>query len=149
MRISLTALLIAAGLAACVTAPTVSPTEEQFPAKTVIAAFETPVMASEGDSADDPAIWIGQEGQGFIAGTDKQSGLYVYNLDGTERDYFPVGTVNNVDLRDGFSFQGRDHVLLTQSMAAVPVAVLGREVASLADQSDEITRALDMVFQGF
>lgn len=115
MRISLAALLIAAGLTACVTAPTVSPTEEMFPAKTVIAAFETPVMASEGDSADDPAIWIGQEGQGFIAGTDKQSGLYVYNLDGTERDYFPVGTVNNVDLRDGFSFQGRDHVLLVMS----------------------------------
>jgi 3-phytase len=80
-----------------------------------MAAFETPVMASEGDSADDPAIWIGEAGQGFIAGTDKQAGLYVYTLAGEERDFFPVGMVNNVDLREGFTFDGRPHVLLVMS----------------------------------
>ncbi len=44
---------------------------------------------------------------------------------------------------------GRDHVLLTQAMAAVPVSAMGRELESLANAQDEITRALDMVFQGF
>ena len=102
-------------LSACETVPTVSPTEEQYPAANVQAAFETPVMASVGDSTDDPAIWIGPGSAGFITGTDKQAGLYVYNLDGSEREFFPVGLVNNVDLRDGFQFEGRDHVLLVMS----------------------------------
>ncbi|WP_298918107.1 phytase [uncultured Algimonas sp.] len=102
-------------LTACATTPAVSPTQDQYPAAFVAAAFETPVMASEGDSADDPAIWIGADGAGFIAGTDKQSGLYIYNLDGTQRDYKPVGMVNNVDLRSGFLFDGREHVLLVMS----------------------------------
>ena len=81
----------------------------------VKAAFETPVMTSEGDAADDPAIYIGATGTGFIAGTDKQSGLYIYNLDGTEREYMPLGTLNNVDLREGFTYRGKSYVLLVAS----------------------------------
>lgn len=114
-RLFLSTSAAALCLSACETVPTVSPTEDQYPAVSIMAALETPVMASVGDSADDPAIWIGSDGAGFIAGTDKQTGLYVYNLDGTERDYFPVGMVNNVDLREGFRFDGRDHVLLVMS----------------------------------
>lgn len=97
-------------LAACATSSDVD-----FPASTVTAAFETPVMASSGDSADDPAIYINANGGGFIAGTDKQAGLYIYNLDGTQRDFMPVGTINNVDLREGFEYQGQDYVLLVAS----------------------------------
>ncbi|MEM9599659.1 MAG: phytase [Pseudomonadota bacterium] len=111
MSVALMALIVPA----CATAPTVSPTEDQYPAVAITAAFETPVMASEGDSADDPAIWIGTDGKGFIAATDKQAGLYIYNLDGTQSDYMPVGTVNNVDLRPGFMFDGRAHVLMVMS----------------------------------
>ncbi|MGB6231115.1 MAG: phytase [Litorimonas sp.] len=114
MRV-LTFSCIAVLLAGCATVPTVSPTEDLYPAATVTAAFETPVMASEGDSADDPAIWIGPDGSGFIAGTDKQAGLYIYDLDGTQRDFFPVGQVNNVDLRGGFVFDNREQVLLVMS----------------------------------
>lgn len=47
------------------------------------------------------------------------------------------------------TIDGHDHVLLTQAMAAVPVSALGREVASLAEAHEDITRAVDMVFQGF
>jgi 3-phytase len=109
-------LISASLLCACATSgPAVSPTEDSYPAATVTAAFETPVMASEGDSADDPAIWIGADGSGFIAGTDKQTGLYVYELDGALRHHFEIGEVNNVDLRDGFAFGGRERVLLAMS----------------------------------
>lgn len=98
-----------AGLTACATMPA-------GPAPfTVSAAFETPVMASVGDSADDPAIYIGANGQGFIAGTDKQAGLYIYNLDGTQRAFIDLGMINNVDLREGFTYGGQDHVLLVAS----------------------------------
>ena len=48
-----------------------------------------------------------------------------------------------------FQIDGRDHVMLTQAMAAVPVSAMGREIGNLEDAQDEITRALDMVFQGF
>ncbi len=93
-------------------APYVAPTADMF---SVAAAFETPLVGSKGDSADDPAIYIGDDGQGFIAGTDKQSGLHIYNLDGEAREFFPLGTVNNVDLRDGFYVDSKNHVLLVAS----------------------------------
>ncbi len=97
-------------LASCAT-----PSNSNYSAKTVTATFETPIMQSEGDSADDPAIYIGADGNGFIAGTDKKAGLYIYNLDGTQRDFMPIGMINNVDLRDGFTYQGKDYVLLVAS----------------------------------
>ncbi len=102
---------VALALGACAT----TGTEADFPAFPVMAAFETPVMDSTGDSADDPAIYIGQSGTGFIAGTDKQSGLYIYNLDGSLRKYMPLGMINNVDLREGFSYLDQDYVLLVAS----------------------------------
>lgn len=40
-------------------------------------------------------------------------------------------------------------VLIVQSMAAVRASVLGPAVSDLSDHQDEITRAVDMVFQGF
>ncbi len=48
-----------------------------------------------------------------------------------------------------FKIDGAYFVFITQSMAAVPVSAPGPEVASLSERPDEITRALDMVFQGF
>ena len=118
MRHLLTLTVAASILTACATqavTPAVPSSKADYPAFTVTAAMETPVMASEGDSTDDPAIYINPNGGGFIAATDKQSGLYIYNLDGTERDYMMMGTVNNVDLRDGFIYKGRPHVLLVLS----------------------------------
>jgi toxin CcdB len=40
-------------------------------------------------------------------------------------------------------------VLIVQSMAAVRASALGPAVGDLSDHHDEITRAMDMVFQGF
>jgi toxin CcdB len=41
------------------------------------------------------------------------------------------------------------HVMVTQALAAVPVAILGPPVGSVSDRFADITAALDMVFQGF
>lgn len=66
----------------------------------------------------------------------------------------PLVSINHApppakQLNPVFSVGGAEYVMLTQSLAAVPVSALGREVANLSDAQDEITRALDMVFQGF
>ncbi|SEK02598.1 toxin CcdB [Cribrihabitans marinus] len=44
---------------------------------------------------------------------------------------------------------GVPHVMVTQFLAAVPAGMLRDPVDSLAARADEVTRALDMLFQGF
>jgi 3-phytase len=62
---------------------------------------ETKPVASRDDAADDPAIWINpsEPAESRILGTDKQAGLYVYDLKGAERQFVAAGALNNVDLR--------------------------------------------------
>lgn len=77
----------------------------------------TDPVATGGDAADDPAIWVHPEdpSKSLVLGTDKKAGLAVYGLDGKLRQFFEDGRVNNVDLRDGFSIQGREVVLVAAS----------------------------------
>jgi 3-phytase len=65
---------------------------------------ETAPVETDGDSADDPAIWVDRRDptRSIIIGTQKQSGLYVYDLSGAVLQFLPDGRMNNVDLRDGF-----------------------------------------------
>ncbi|MBB3063244.1 phytase [Microbulbifer rhizosphaerae] len=67
----------------------------------VPARAQTEPVASGGDAADDPAIWVNPRdaAASLILGTDKKSGLNIYNLSGKLLQQFPVGRVNNVDLR--------------------------------------------------
>jgi toxin CcdB len=44
---------------------------------------------------------------------------------------------------------GRRYVLYTQLMLSVPANVLRDRVANVAENRDEITAALDLLFQGF
>jgi len=39
--------------------------------------------------------------------------------------------------------------MVTQFLAAVPVSILSNSSANLSEQYTEITRALDMAFQGY
>ena len=48
-----------------------------------------------------------------------------------------------------FEIEGRPHVLATQFLSAVPASLLRQPAGNLGARADEITRALDMVFQGF
>lgn len=79
---------------------------EELPS--VTATAETAPVASSDDAADDPAIWINPQdpGQSLILGTDKQAGLYVYGLDGGERQFLNIGKLNNVDLRQAVQLGG-------------------------------------------
>jgi 3-phytase len=54
---------------------------------------------------EDPALSL-------IVGTDKQRGLQLYDLAGRLLQALPDGRLNNVDLRDGFLFDGRPSVLV-------------------------------------
>ncbi len=76
-------------------------------AASVAATVET--APSPGD-ADDPAIWVHPRdpAKSLIIGTDKDSGLGVYTLDGAQVQFVAQGEPNNVDLRDGFRSAGRE-----------------------------------------
>ncbi|HET9231654.1 MAG TPA: phytase, partial [Vitreimonas sp.] len=78
---------------------------------------ETTPVETDGDSADDPAIWVDRANpsRSVIIGTQKQSGLYVYDLQGRVLQFLPDGRMNNVDLRDNFSLGGRNVSLVTAS----------------------------------
>ena len=124
---SLTACAALALLAACAT------TEVDFqgegaglvgPAAPVMAGLETPSVGTAGqDAADDPAVWasaspvtiMGQQTPGFVAGTDKKSGLYIYGFDGKILQFLPEGLLNNVDVVEGLSVGGRPQVVLGAS----------------------------------
>ena len=75
-------------------------------------AETTPVENAE-DAADDIAIWYNHQdpsGSTIIA-TNKQTGLVVYDLDGKELYNYPVGRVNNVDIKTKFGL-GNDSITI-------------------------------------
>lgn len=83
-------------------------------ARPVMPVAETEPVASSGDAADDPAIWVHPRdpAQSLIVGTDKQRGLQLYELDGRLLQALPDGRLNNVDLREGFILGDRTTVLV-------------------------------------
>lgn len=64
---------------------------------------QTEVMARFGDAADDPAIWVNTKHpqKSLVIGTNKQQGLFVYDMQGREVQRFNTGKLNNVDVRYG------------------------------------------------
>lgn len=124
---SLTAAAIAATvLSACAHEVDYQGEGEGFvgPGALVQATLETPSVGTAGeDAADDPAIWAsatpvrigGVATTGFVAGTDKKAGLYVYGLDGAVLQFLPEGLLNNIDLTEGLSVGGRAQVVLGAS----------------------------------
>lgn len=94
-------------LGACATMPIgYEPIEDEAPitdasVPSVPARVETAAVDSAGDAADDPAIWIDPKdaSRSLILGTDKQAGLYAYDLSGEVAAFSPSGALNNVDLR--------------------------------------------------
>lgn len=94
------------------------------PGVSVRATLETPSVGTrDEDAADDPVIWAsstpvtiqGVATRGFVAGTDKKAGLYVYGLDGAVLQFLPEGLLNNVDLAEGLEVGGRRQVVLGAS----------------------------------
>ncbi|WP_282009612.1 phytase [Brevundimonas aveniformis] len=84
----------------------------------VPAAAETvAVGTTRADAADDPEIWVDPTDptRAVILGTDKQAGLYAYDLDGQVLSFIPDGRLNNVDLRGGFPTPWGERVLVAAS----------------------------------
>ena len=68
-------------------------------------AVETDTVVSNEDAADDPAIWVDRADpvNSLVIGTDKVAGIRVYDLNGSEVQFLPVGRVNNVAVLQGVS----------------------------------------------
>lgn len=89
------------------------------------ATLETPSVGTGGgeDAADDPAVWVsaapvtvkGVSTPGFVVGTDKKAGLYVYGFDGAVLQFMPEGLLNNIDVAEGLSVDGRPQLVLGAS----------------------------------
>ncbi|MGV3769834.1 MAG: phytase [Sphingobium phenoxybenzoativorans] len=88
------------------------------PAVSVTARGETePVGTVMDDAADDPAIWrnAADPKASLVIGTDKKAGIYVYGLDGAKKSFLPAGAINNIDLREGVSVNGKPSILVAAS----------------------------------
>lgn len=177
--IKLFALAAMASLAACNNAPEGNKTSEtdsavternkearedslkMAEAKALQAAFsfqiqadsETPPVASKAgaDAADDPAVWINSENpeKSLILGTNKKEGLYAYDLQGKEVSYIKAGKINNVDLRDGFKYKGKDVVLVAasnRSLNAVSLFYIDKDSLILSDTVANIPSTVDDVY---
>lgn len=112
-------------------------------ASVVLASAETEPVPGRGDAADDPAIWVNRDdpAASLILGTDKKRGLNVYRLDGTLRQFLPIGRMNNVDLRDGFELGGREVVIVAASdrdRNAIALFAFTPEQPDLVDVADGV-----------
>ena len=96
-------------------------------------------VETDGDSADDPAIWVDRNNpsRSIIIGTQKQSGLYVYDLQGRVLQFLPDGRMNNVDLRDNFSARRTD--AFRSSRRATAPTIASRSIASTPPRAGSST----------
>ncbi|MGH8179047.1 MAG: phytase [Steroidobacter sp.] len=127
------------GLAAKDPANPASP--PKLAARTVQPLAETEPVASYGDAADDPAIWVDAKdpSRSVVIGTDKKLGLNVYDLTGKRLQTAADGRMNNVDLRDGFQLAGKSIVVVaatnrtTKSISVYRFDPANRQLSSIAD----------------
>lgn len=95
--------------------------QHKLPAKMtfhdVVATVETQPVMRFGDAADDPAIWVHPTvpESSLILGTDKKSGLAVYNMSGEQTQFIPTGRINNIDIRNGYTLNGNDVAIAAAS----------------------------------
>ena len=79
------------------------------PQVTPVAVVQTEPVPSQGDAADDPAIWVHPEDPALslVLGTDKKGGLNVFDLDGKRLQIISNGArPNNVNVLYGFPLGG-------------------------------------------
>jgi len=62
---------------------------------------ETTAVQTEGDAADDPSIYYNRKSpeKSLIIGTNKKSGLVIYDLSGKLVNSYNVGKINNCDIQ--------------------------------------------------
>ena len=69
----------------------------------ITASVETEAVKgdTEADAADDAAFWYNREtpSKSLVLGTDKKSGVNLYDLEGKKLRGYDVGPINNIDVR--------------------------------------------------
>jgi|GEM_PF-255017 len=111
-----------------------------------------PVNAEKGvDAADDPAIWINKENpeKSLILGTNKESGLHVYDLQGNELQFLNVGCLNNVDLRDGFLVNNKEVALVAASnctLNTISLFFIDKNTRTVSDTIVNIQSSINSVY---
>jgi 3-phytase len=80
-----------------------------------MATVETTPVPSSGDAADDMVVWVHPTtpSSSLVIGTDKNTGIGVYNLAGAQLQFLSDGDMNNVDLRYGFRLGTKEVALVT------------------------------------
>lgn len=88
----------------------------------VFAVGQTAPVQTSNDAADDPAIWRNpaDPAKSLIVASDKKAGLYVYGLDGAQRQFLAAPRLNNVDLRGEVSIAAVNEVLVAASDRSDP-----------------------------
>lgn len=119
----------------------------------VAADLETePVQSGEDeDAADDPAIWYNNAdpAQSLVLGTDKNAGVYVYNLEGEVVQFIESGRINNIDVRSGFVFRGKEVVLVAgsnRSNNSITLFYIDPDTGVLSDGIKNIPSMVDEVY---
>jgi len=116
-QIGFVGLIISAMLSVACVRDGAARNENAAPVQNVVAAVETDPVNTKGDSADDATLWVhaSDPSLSLVIGTDKKSGLAVYDLSGKEIQFVRDGQMNNVDHRDGFPLAGKNVSLVTAS----------------------------------
>src|SRR5512145_1663044 len=117
------------------------------------AVGETDPLSSDPleDAADDPAIWFNRKepGKSLIIGTNKKSGLWVFNLDGITQQVINTGRINNVDLCYGFPYGGKEVSLLAGSNRdnnSITFFYIDPETGKVSDSISNIRSGVDEVY---
>lgn len=120
---------------------------------TVVASVETKSVFSKvgEDAADDPAIWVDKENteRSLIIGTDKNFGLFSYNMKGEMIQALRAGQLNNVDLREGFYHLSRNYVLIAasnRSINAISLFLLNPESLLISTSILDIKSSVNEVY---
>ncbi len=112
------AFRLALPLSVCLLVADVGAVRAEGPPSFEVPAFaETVAVETAGDAADDAEVWRNEANpeQSRIFATDKKSGLMVLDLAGKVVEFFPVGRLNNVDLRASWTVGGENQVLVAAS----------------------------------
>ena len=115
----------------------------------VMPTVETAPVPSMGDAADDACVWIHPTDPSLstIIGTDKKSGLLVYDLAGKQLQYIPGMRPNNVDIRYHFPLGAKSMALVGFSERAGRTLRFFRvdpQTRLLQDASQKIQTSIDV-----
>ena len=115
----------------------------QRQAVTVSATVETEPVATFGDAADDPAIWVHPENPelSLIIGSQKKHGINVYDLSGKLLQSRADGHINNIDLRYDFPLGEQSVALVAgsnRSSDSVSVYSVDQDSRTLVDVADGV-----------